>query len=294
MNGYQHSRRGGSWVLSALLAVVGALAAATAFTVVSLSHERAHSAETAAARDRVSAALYSTQEQVQTLQHELNDLRAEQALPPALPPPPPPRSHRAAVATRPAAPRSGDDDRWQEVQERLDTQGKQIAVTRDDVAKTRDDLQDKIAATNAELKGSITQTHEQVAQLQKTEEPSYYEFTLSPSREFQTVGPVHVELRKVNERHAYFDLTLMVDDRPLDKKHVNLDEPVWINLKGRRQPAELVVTRIDKNQVQGYVRAPKPDAAGTKAADPAPAQPASAPQAHHRWLSFVPHSLRRQ
>jgi hypothetical protein len=298
MNGYQHSHQGGSRISFALLAVVGALAAATAFTLVSLSHERAHSAELIAARDRLGAALFSTQKQVQTLQHELDDVHAEQALPqapqePAIPPPAP-RSRHAVVHPPALPPQTGDADRLQEVEDRLDSQGKQIAVTRDAMDKTRNDLQDKIAATDAELKGSITQTHEQVAQLQKTEEPTYYPFTLSPSREFQTVGPVQVGLRKVNARHGYYDLSLMLEDRQLDKKHVNLDEPVWITLSGRRQPAELVVTRIDKDQVQGYVRAPQADAVGTQAADPAPATPAPTSPAHRRWLSFLPHSLHRQ
>lgn len=292
MNDFQHSSHGGSRISSALLAVVGALAAATAFSLVSLSHERAHSAELAAARNRLGATLYTTQQQVQTLQHELDEVHAEQALPPEPPLPTPQPSRRAVLKHRAAPAPSGDDDRLQEVEDRLDSQGKQIAVTSDAVAKTRDDLQNKIAATGAELKGSITQTHEQVAQLQKTGEPSYYQFTLSLSKEFQTVGPVQVELRKVNERRGYFDLSLMVEDRQLDKKHVNLDEPVWINLSDRQQPAELVVTRIDKNQVQGYVRAPRAAAAVTQAADPASATPA--PPAHRRWLSFLPRSLHRQ
>lgn len=290
MNGSQHSQYGSSRIL---LAVVGALAAATAFSLVSLSHEKARSTEMAAARDRLSATLYNTEEQAQTLQRELNDARAEQTLPPVPPPPeeaPPYRAPRRAAAPAPPS-QAGDSDRWQAVQDRLDAQGKQIEVTRDAVAKTRDDLQDKIAAANAELTGSITRTHEQVARLAKAEEPSYYRFTLSPAKEFQKVGPVQVELRKVNARRASFDLSLMVADRQLDRKHVNLDEPVWISLNDGQQPAELVVTQIDKDQVEGYIRVPKTGAAPAQAADPAPATPA--PASRH-WYSFLPRSLHRQ
>lgn len=294
MNGSQHSHYGGFRISSALLAVVGALAAATAFSLVSLSHEKARSAELVAARDRLGATLYNTQQQVQTLERALNDLRAEQALPAEPPAPVPPPRHRHAAAATPTPLQAGNSDRFQEVEDRLDSQGKQIAVTRDAVAKTRDDLQDKIAATSAELKGSLTETHEQMAQLAKTQEPSYYQFTLSPAKEFQRVGPVQLELRKVNERRGYFDLSLMVEDHQLDKKHINLDEPVWISLPDRQQPAELVVTRIDKDQVRGYIRASKPGAAPTQAAASAPATATQTPAAHHRWSSLVPRSLRRQ
>jgi hypothetical protein len=47
------------------------------------------------------------------------------------------------------------------------------------------------------------------------------------------------------------------DDRQLERKHVNLYEPLMFTLSDGPQPVELVVNQIDKNQVKGYVSEPR-------------------------------------
>jgi hypothetical protein len=66
------------------------------------------------------------------------------------------------------------------------------------------------------------------------------------------VGPIKHLVREVNQNYTYFDLPLMVNGSQLEKKHLSLNEPSSINLHDRSRPLELVATRIDKNQVQGY------------------------------------------
>jgi hypothetical protein len=78
----------------------------------------------------------------------------------------------------------------------------------------------------------------------------------------------------------------MVDDFKLDKKNINLYEPVWITLTDRPQPVELVVNRVSKDQVTGYLSESKykkselSASAAALAAKPAPADKAqsAAPQ----------------
>ena len=77
------------------------------------------------------------------------------------------------------------------------------------------------------------------------------------------------------DSHKYFDMSMMVDDFKLDKKHVNLYEPVWINLSDRPQPVQLVVNRIDKNQVTGYISEPKYKKSQLASAAPAETKPES-------------------
>ncbi len=61
----------------------------------------------------------------------------------------------------------------------------------------------------------------------------------------------------MNVKQGYYDVVLMVDDRQLEKKHVNLYEPLMLTLGDRPQPLELVVNQINKDQVKGYVSEPK-------------------------------------
>jgi hypothetical protein len=52
-------------------------------------------------------------------------------------------------------------------------------------------------------------------------------------------------------------MMLLVDDNQLQKKSVNLYETVWISLSDRPLPIELVVNKIAKDHVEGYLSEPK-------------------------------------
>jgi len=50
---------------------------------------------------------------------------------------------------------------------------------------------------------------------------------------------------------------MIVDDNQLMKKKVNLYEPIWIHTESPSQPVLVVVNRITKDLVHGYVSASK-------------------------------------
>jgi hypothetical protein len=52
-------------------------------------------------------------------------------------------------------------------------------------------------------------------------------------------------------------LALLVEDRELSKKHVNIYEPVLFYPVDARQPIELVINSINKNHIHGYISQPK-------------------------------------
>ena len=138
------------------------------------------------------------------------------------------------------------DPRWVKFQSQLNTQGKAIDDTRQDLASTR-----------TELQGSIATTHEELVALQKKGERNYYEFDLNKSKQFSHAGPVGISLRKANTKHQYADLELLVDDRDVSKKHLNLYEPATFYPDAEHQPLELVINSIDKNHIHGYISTPK-------------------------------------
>jgi len=140
---------------------------------------------------------------------------------------------------------------------RLDDQQKQLKDTQDQVAKNRTDLEGSVSSTRDELNGSIAKTHEELVALAKRGERSYFEFDLTKSKQFQRVGPITVSLRKADTKHKNYDLQMIVDDNQLSKKKVNLYEPIWIHTENESQPVQVVVNRVEKNSVHGYVSAPK-------------------------------------
>jgi hypothetical protein len=174
--------------------------------------------------------------------------------------PPPPQAHPAgapaakrAISTGPAA----QDRRIKQVQSQLAEQQKQLKQTQDQLAAAKSDLESKLGSTRDELNGSIARTHDELVALEKRGERSYYEFDLSKSKSFQREGPIQVSLRKADSKHQSYDLMMLVDDHELTKKKVDLYEPIWLHQSDQPQPVQIVVNRIDKDHVHGYVSAPK-------------------------------------
>jgi hypothetical protein len=190
--------------------------------------------------------------------------------------------HKNAPGTKPAAGKrtAAENKRLKELQARIDDQQKQLKDTQDQVAKNRADLEGNLNSTRDELNGSIAKTHEELVALAKRGERSYFEFDLAKSKQFQRVGPLTLALRKADTKHKSYNLEMIVDDNKLSKKNVNLYEPIWIHTENDSQPVQVVVNRVEKDTVHGYVSAPKYKAselaegsAGTPAITPVAAHP---------------------
>ena len=138
------------------------------------------------------------------------------------------------------------DSRFKKLESQLNAQGKEIDQTRSDLATTR-----------TELGGSIAKTHNELVVLEKRGQRSYFEFDLPKNKQFKREGPLGVSLRKANVKHQYADLMLMVDDRSLQQKHVNLYQPAMFYEPDSPQPIEIVINEISKNHIHGYVSAPR-------------------------------------
>jgi hypothetical protein len=158
-----------------------------------------------------------------------------------------------AGARRPAA----TDKRYKQLQSQLAEQQKQLKDTQDMVVKNRADLEGNISSTRDELNGSIARTHEELVVLQKRGERNYTEFDLMKAKQFQRIGPITLSLRKADTKHKNYDIEMIVDDNQMSKKKVNLYEPIWIHTENESQPVQIVVIRIEKNLIHGYVSAPK-------------------------------------
>ena len=250
------------------LPIIG-LSAALAGTVggglAYFSHERSKQQQMTALNESLSGSLIEMQHQVEALRHEVADMSAARTEPPAPEPAPRPAVHPVHLAVRPAARRQqapAEDPRFKQMQAQLaDTQQQlagtqqQLAGTRDDLDKAKEELSGRLDSTRDELSTSIAKNHDELVELQKRGERNYYEFQLDKSKNFDRVGPLRLSLRKADAKHKNFNLAMMVDDNQLQKKNVNLYEPLRIDADG--EGLELVVNQITKDHVQGYLSEPK-------------------------------------
>ena len=204
-----------------------------------------------AQQSAASATIDQLQGQLNAVTTKLNDMvTAQQAAAQA--------AEQAVAQKKPVGKHSAPvDKRYKELKAQLDDQGKQLKDTQDEVAKNRTDLETSLSSTKDELNGSIAKTHEDLVTLQKRGERNYFEFDLTKSKRFQRFGPLTLSLRRTDAKHANYDLSMVVDDNRLDKKHVNLYEPIWIHSETGGQPVQIVVNKIGRNTAHGYISAPK-------------------------------------
>lgn len=171
-------------------------------------------------------------------------------------------AQQAASPSRPAQPkaapaRAAQDPRVSQLEKKVAEQDEKLANTQRLVESARTDLEGRIDSTSQELNGSIARTGEEVAQLRRRGERDYFEFDIRKSKQVQRVGPVGVALRKADTKRKRYNLDMMVDDNKLEKKNVNLFEPVYITSPEWPQPLELVVNQVTKDRVAGYISVPK-------------------------------------
>lgn len=222
--------------LGVLIVVLAVFAGLFGFAM----HERNVAQQLTSDNQQTSAALKDTRAQMDALNAKLDGLintqqqqtKREAAI----------HVSRAHAVVRHAKP----DPRWAKFQAQLDSQGKAIDETRQDLASTRTDLS-----------GSIAKNHDELVALQRKGERNYFEFDLEKSKQFAHTGPFGISLRKANTKHQFADLELLVDDRDISKKHLNLYEPVVFYPDDEHQPLELVINSITKNHIHGYISAPK-------------------------------------
>ncbi|HLZ13035.1 MAG TPA: hypothetical protein VKP58_10640 [Candidatus Acidoferrum sp.] len=132
-----------------------------------------------------------------------------------------------------------------------------VGVVRTDLDSTREDL--KMA--RSEMGTLIARNHDEIDQLRRLGERDYVEFTIAGKNKPQKVGNVTVELKAVNEKKGQYNINLTSEDRLLQKKNRAMNEPIFFYLHGTKIPQELVINKVGKDTVSGYVSIPKANSA---------------------------------
>jgi chromosome segregation ATPase len=128
-----------------------------------------------------------------------------------------------------------------------------VGGVRTDLDATREDL--KMA--RSEMGTLIARNHDEIDQLRRLGEREYVEFTITGKNKPQKVGNVTVELKNVNQKKNQFTVAMTVEDKRFDKKNRALNEPIFFYTSGTKLPEELVINKVAKDTVSGYISVPK-------------------------------------
>jgi len=146
------------------------------------------------------------------------------------------------------ATKAGQDD-----VKNVDTKVTQVST---DLSSTKDEL--KLA--KSEMGTLIARNHDEIDQLRRLGERDYVEFTIAGKNKPQKVGNVTVELKSINLKKNQVNIAMTVEDKRFEKKNRALNEPIFFYTTGTRLPEELVVNKVGKDQISGYVSIPKANA----------------------------------
>jgi chromosome segregation ATPase len=131
-----------------------------------------------------------------------------------------------------------------------------VATTKSDLETTKSQLQ-RVVGDAGVMSGLIATNHSELEILKHKGDRNYIEFTLQKGAKPTLLATVTLQLKKVDEKHSRYTLAVSADDRNIEKKDKNLDEPVQFYTGKDPVLFELVVNNIEKNKVSGYLSTPK-------------------------------------
>lgn len=128
-----------------------------------------------------------------------------------------------------------------------------VIGVKSDLDATREDL--KMA--RSEIGTLIARNHDEIDQLRRMGERDYVEFTIAGKNKPQKAGNVTIELKGVNTKRNQYTVAMTVEDKHFEKKNRALNEPIFFYTTGSHQAEEVVINKVGKDQVSGYLSMPK-------------------------------------
>ena len=145
-----------------------------------------------------------------------------------------------------------------------------VSGVKNDLDETKSKL-DRATGDMGVMSGLIARNHDDLDELKRKGDRNYYEFTLQKSKTPQHVGPVQMSVNKTDVKKSKYTMTVLADDKSIEKKDKTAGEPVQFYVKGtaRYAPYEIVVFEVGKNQITGYLSTPKSAGSATAASNTA-------------------------
>ncbi|MFB3778798.1 MAG: hypothetical protein ACE141_14365 [Bryobacteraceae bacterium] len=143
----------------------------------------------------------------------------------------------------------------------------EVSSVRSEVASTKSELEKTIAelkSVRGDLgvqSGLIATNAKELAALRAMGDRNYFDFNLVKTKQMQRVGDISMRVTKVDTKKNKYTIELIADDKKVEKKDKNLNEPLQFYVARARTPYEIVVNELRKDQIIGYLATPKVQAA---------------------------------
>ena len=138
-----------------------------------------------------------------------------------------------------------------------------VGSVKDDVGQTKNELQSastQLQNVTGDLGvhgGLIASNSRELEALKRKTDRNYFDFVLYQGGAPATVATIRLQLKKTDPKHSRYTLMVIADDKKIEKKDKNLNEPVEFYTGKNNQLYQLVINKIDGQHVAGYLTTPK-------------------------------------
>jgi len=132
----------------------------------------------------------------------------------------------------------------------------QLGTTQAGLQKTVAELK-KVTGDLGVQSGYIATNGQEISALKRLGERNIFEFNLGKTKAPQRVGDISVLLKKTDPKKNRYTIDVIADDKATEKKDRTINEPVQFYVSKARQPYEIVVNQVKKDQIVGYLATPK-------------------------------------
>jgi DNA repair exonuclease SbcCD ATPase subunit len=139
-----------------------------------------------------------------------------------------------------------------------------VTTVKTDLGNTKAELDKTITNLNKTIgdlgvqSGYVATNGKELEALKRLGERNYFQFTLlrkdkAPKR----VGDISLKLKSVDKKKNRYTVEVLADDKTVEKRDKGINEPLQFYVAKAKQPYELVVNDVGKDQITGYLATPK-------------------------------------
>jgi hypothetical protein len=147
--------------------------------------------------------------------------------------------------------------KFADVSNEVGTVKSQASQTQAELTKTINDLK-SVRGDMGVQSGLIATNASELQALKMRGERNYFDIKLAKTKQPQRVGDITLLLKNTDAKKNRYTVQVMADDKLTEKKDKNINEPVqFYTTKGGRIPYEIVINKVEKNMITGYLATPK-------------------------------------
>jgi chromosome segregation ATPase len=135
----------------------------------------------------------------------------------------------------------------------------QVSATQAELQKTISDLKSARGDMGVQS-GLIATNASELQALRRLGERNYFEIKLGKTKTPQRIGDITLQLRKTDPKRNTYTVDVMADDVKTEKKDKNINEPLQFYTGKAKQPYEIVINKVQKDMIIGYLATPKEQA----------------------------------